>query len=92
MYKPTLTQQDYDETYAIFRKEQPQINGAALKMAKQMKGLSDIGQKQAMCKLLADFVMWVYPDDLEKALALSEAMREQVDIYIRTKMDGEFKH
>ncbi len=92
MYKPTLTQQDYDETYAILRKEQLQINGAALKMAKQVNGLSDIGQKQAMGKLLADFVMWVYPDDLEKALALSDAMREQVDIYIRTKMDGEFKH
>jgi hypothetical protein len=92
MYKPTVSAEELEEMYATFLRETPQIDRAVSKMIKQMKGLSDVGHKQAIAKLVSKFVMAIYPDDLEKALSLSDAMRDQVDIYIRTELDGEFIH
>lgn len=52
-------------------------------MAKQMRGLSDVSQKQAIAELTATWILAIYPESLELALSLSDAMREQTDIYLR---------
>ncbi|MER9253984.1 hypothetical protein NKI59_19545 [Mesorhizobium sp. M0598] len=52
-------------------------------MAKQMRGLSDVSQKQAIAELTATWILAIYPESLELALSLSDAMRAQTDIYLR---------
>ena len=61
----------------------PAIHRAVNKMAKQMRDLSDVSQKQAIAELTAIWVLANYPEDLDLALSLSEAIRRQTDIHIR---------
>ncbi|WP_181183317.1 hypothetical protein [Mesorhizobium sp. B3-1-7] len=46
-------------------------------MAKQLRGLSDIGQKKAIAELTTSWVMAVYSEDLDLQLSLTEAIRDQ---------------
>ena len=80
------------EIYATVRREQPKIDRATSRMQKQLKGLSGVSQKQAIASLVSGWVMGAYPQDKEMALLLSEHMREQVDVYIRTVMGDEQFH
>jgi hypothetical protein len=52
-------------------------------MSKQLRGLSDVSQKRAIAELSAAWIMAVYPDDLELAISLSDAMRDQTDIILK---------
>ncbi|UCI10475.1 hypothetical protein [Mesorhizobium sp. B1-1-8] len=52
-------------------------------MAKPLRGLSDVSQKQAITELVAASIVAIYPDDLELAISLSDAMRDQTDIHIQ---------
>ena len=73
------------------RREQPQIERATNRMLKSMRGLSGVSQKQALSQLMYGWIKAIYPHDREKALLLSEHMREQVDVYLN-EMDGEPLH
>ncbi|MER8602134.1 hypothetical protein NKH09_30725, partial [Mesorhizobium sp. M1339] len=57
--------------------EMPVVRGV------QMRGLSDVSQKQAIAELTATWILAIYPGDLDLALSLSDAMRHQTDIYLR---------
>lgn len=70
---------DIRETYD---RELPEILEAAQAMSLHLKGLSDVGQKHALCILMNAWIRAIYPDDTEMALKLSDKMREQVDMYI----------
>ncbi|MCV3209583.1 hypothetical protein OHD62_17215 [Mesorhizobium sp. YC-39] len=77
------TPDEQPEIYAIVRRERDAIHRSALKMAKQLRGLSDVSQKQAIAELTAAWIRAIYPENLELALSLSDAMREQTDIYLK---------
>ncbi|MER9022397.1 hypothetical protein NKI01_07465 [Mesorhizobium sp. M0815] len=79
----TVTAAEQPEIYATVRRERPAIHRSVIKMAKQMRGLSDVSQKQAIAELTATWILAIYPESLELALSLSDAMREQTDIYLR---------
>ncbi|WP_095198540.1 hypothetical protein [Mesorhizobium carmichaelinearum] len=82
--KPIIaTECEQPELYAIVKRERPAIHRAVNKMAKQMRGLTDVSQKQAVAELTAIWTLANYPEDLDLALSLSEAIRHQTDIYIR---------
>ncbi|PWJ84373.1 hypothetical protein C8D77_1337 [Mesorhizobium loti] len=82
--KPIIaTESEQPEIYATVRREMPAIHRAVNRMAKQMRGLSDVSQKQAIAELTAIWVLANYPEDLDLALSLSEAIRHQTDIHIR---------
>ena len=61
----------------------PAIPRAVDKMAKQLRGLSDVSQKQDISELTAVWILPDYPKDLYLALSLSDAMRHQIDIHKR---------
>lgn len=77
------TEAEQPEMFAELRREMPAIHRATLKMGKQLRGLSGIGKKQAIAKLVTGWIMTIYPDDLELAISLSDAMRDQVDIHLQ---------
>ncbi|TIU28557.1 MAG: hypothetical protein E5W27_05185 [Mesorhizobium sp.] len=77
------TADEQPEIYATVRRERDAIHRAVLKMAKQLRGLSDVSQKQAIAEFTASWIHAVYPASLELALSLSDAMREQTDIYLK---------
>ncbi|MBZ9815127.1 hypothetical protein [Mesorhizobium sp. CA7] len=74
------TEAEQPEIYATVRRELPAIHRAAQKMAKHLRGLSDVSQKQAITELTAAWIMAIYPDSLDLAISLSDAMRDQTDI------------
>ncbi|MER9629594.1 hypothetical protein [Mesorhizobium sp. M0296] len=79
----TATESEQPEIYATVKRERAAIHRAASKMAKHMRGLSDVSQKQAISELTAAWILAIYPEDLDLALSLSDAMRHQTDIYLR---------
>ncbi|TPJ31483.1 MULTISPECIES: hypothetical protein [unclassified Mesorhizobium] len=74
------TEAEQPEIYAIDRREMPAIRRAAQEMAKHLRGLSDVSQKQAITELTVAWIMAIYPDSLDLAISLSDAMRDQTDI------------
>jgi hypothetical protein len=90
--RPTVSPAEEAEIYETVRREQPQIERVVARMLKQLKGLADVSQKQAISQILSGWIMGVYPDNKEMALLLSEHMREQVDIYLNSIMDDEKLH
>lgn len=78
--------------YATVERERPQIHGCVSKMAKQMRGLSDVSQKQAIAELTASWILAVYSEHSELALSLSDAMRHQTDIYLRESKGAGAQH
>lgn len=83
--KPMMiaTESEQPEIYATIRRELPAIHRAVNKMGKQFRGLSDVSQKQAIAELTAAWILANYPEDLDLALSLSDAIRHQTDIYLR---------
>ncbi|MGX7877390.1 hypothetical protein ACVDG5_036475 [Mesorhizobium sp. ORM6] len=79
----TATEAEQPEIYATVKREMPAIHRAVSRMAKQMRGLSDVSQKQAITELTAVWISAIYPEDLDLQLSLSDAMRHQVDIHLR---------
>ncbi|ESZ29625.1 hypothetical protein [Mesorhizobium sp. L2C067A000] len=80
--KPMIaTESEQPEIYATVRRKMPAIHRAVSKMGKQMRGLSPISQKAA--ELTAIWCLANYPDNLDRALSLAEAIRHQADIYLR---------
>ncbi|MER9341814.1 hypothetical protein NKI41_13580 [Mesorhizobium sp. M0601] len=77
-----VTAAEQPEIHATVRRERPAIHRSVIKMAKRMRGLSDVSQKHAIAELTATWILAIYPDSLELALALSGKMREQTDIYL----------
>ncbi|KRB26350.1 hypothetical protein [Mesorhizobium sp. Root172] len=77
------TEAEQPELFAEVRREMPAIHRAATKMAKQLRGLSGVSQKQAIAELTTCWIMAIYPDDLKMALSLSDAIRDQVDINLQ---------
>jgi len=77
------TEAEQPEIFATIRRELPAIHRASLKMAKQLRGLSDISQKKAIAELMASWVMAVYPEDLDLQLSLAEAIRDQAEIDLK---------
>ncbi|RWB57123.1 hypothetical protein [Mesorhizobium sp.] len=61
-------------------------------MAKQMRDLSDVSQKHAIAELTATWILAVYPENFELALSLSDAMREQTDIYLKESKGTGARH
>ena len=92
MEPPTVSPAEVEEIYEIIRQERPKIDKAISRMVKALRGLSDVGHKEAIARLVTHFVMFAYPDNKEMALMLSDHMREQVDIYIEAQMGGEQVH
>lgn len=74
------TEAEQPEIFAVIKRELSAIHRASLKMGKQLRGLSDVSQKKAIAELTASWILAVYPEDLELALSLSDAMRDQTDI------------
>ncbi|MER8565934.1 hypothetical protein NKH85_19740 [Mesorhizobium sp. M0924] len=82
--KPMIaTESEQPEIYATVRREMPAIHGALSEMGKQMRGLSPLSQKAAIAELTAIRCLANYPDDLDRALSLAEAIHHQADIYLR---------
>ncbi|WP_095203431.1 hypothetical protein [Mesorhizobium carmichaelinearum] len=82
--KPVIaTETEQPEIYALVRRELPAIHRGVGKMGKQMRGLSDVGQKLAIAELTATWILANYPEDLDLALSLSDAIRHHTDIYLR---------
>ncbi|RWC76652.1 hypothetical protein EN858_29995 [Mesorhizobium sp. M4B.F.Ca.ET.215.01.1.1] len=82
--KPMIaTETEQPEIYATVKRERAAIHRAASKMSKHMRGLSDVSQKQVIAELTAAWILATYPEDLDLALSLSDAMRHQTDIYLR---------
>ena len=77
------TEAEQPEIFATIRRELPAIHQASRKMGKQLRGLSDIGQKMAIAELMAGWAMAVYPEDLDLQLSLAEAIRDQAEIDLR---------
>jgi len=77
------TESEQPELYATIKREHPAIHRAVNKMARQMRGLSDVSQKAAIAQLTAKWCLANYPEDLDLALSLSDAIRHQTDIYLR---------
>jgi hypothetical protein len=77
------TEAEQPELFAEVRREMPAIHRAATKMAKQLRGLSGVGQKQAIAELVTCWIMAIYPDDLKLAISLSDATRDQVDMHLQ---------
>ena len=92
--KPMIaTESEQPEIYATVRREMPAIHRAVTKMGKQMRGLSPLSQKAAIAELTAIWCLANYPDDLDRALSLAEAIRHQADIYLReSKNTGGARH
>ncbi|MER9296549.1 hypothetical protein NKI38_08635 [Mesorhizobium sp. M0621] len=88
----TATESEQPEIYATVMKEMPAIHRAVSKMAKQMRGLSDVSQKQAITELTTVWILAIYPENLELALSLSDAMRHQVDIHLRESKKARARH
>lgn len=82
MIPSDLNSPDYLDVQATVARERPVIPRKVEKIIKLLSTLSDVSQKQAICELTAVWVSAIYPDDPEMALSLSDAMREQTDIYI----------
>ncbi|MDX8527956.1 hypothetical protein RFM68_26060 [Mesorhizobium sp. MSK_1335] len=78
-----VTEAEQPEIYATVKRERQAIHRAVNKMAKQMRGLSDVSQKQAIAELMATWILAIYPESMELALSLSDAMREQTDFYLK---------
>ncbi|TPN86652.1 hypothetical protein FJ987_04530 [Mesorhizobium sp. CU2] len=74
------TEAEQPEIFDAIRRELPAIHSASHKMGKQLRGLSDIGQKKAIAELMTYWVMAVYPEDLQLQLSLAEAIRDQAEI------------
>jgi hypothetical protein len=74
------------------QREQPRIGKLVRKFATQLTSLSDVSQKQAVAQITLSFILAYYPDDEEGALALSGAMREQVDMHIREMFSHRQEH
>lgn len=77
------TEAEQPVIYATVKREMPDIRRAVAKMAKPLRGLSDVSQKRAIAELSAAWIAAVYPDDLELAISLSDAMRDQTDIILK---------
>ena len=77
------TEAEQPEIFETIRRELPAIHRASLKMAKQLRGLSDLSQKKAIAELMASWVMAFYPEDLDLQLSLAEAIRDQAEIDLR---------
>jgi hypothetical protein len=92
MERPTVSAADEAEIYETVRREQPQIERATNRMLKSMRGLSGVSQKQALAQLMAGWIKAIYPNDRERALLLSEHMREQVDVYLNEIVEDEPLH
>ncbi|MES0179673.1 hypothetical protein NKJ86_13880 [Mesorhizobium sp. M0025] len=92
--KPMIaTESEQPEIYATVRREMPAIHRAVSKMGKQMRGLSPLSQKAAIAELTAIWCLANYPDDLDRALSLAEAICHQADIYLReSKNTGGARH
>ncbi|MBA1144784.1 hypothetical protein [Mesorhizobium neociceri] len=91
--KPTIaTESEQPELYALVKLERPAINSAVDKMAKQMRGLSDVSQKVAIAQLTATWALANYPEDPDIALSLTEAIRHQTDIYFREVTEAGARH
>lgn len=87
-----VTESEQPEIYATVKRERPAIHRAVSKMGKQMRGPSDVSQKQAIAELTACWILAIYPEDLDLALSLSDAMREQTDIYLRESKKAGVRH
>ncbi|MER9654388.1 hypothetical protein NKJ26_12845 [Mesorhizobium sp. M0152] len=88
----TATEFEQPEIYATVRREMPAIHRTVSKMGKQLRGLSDVSQKQAITQLAATWILANYPEDLDLALSLSDAMRHQVDIHLREIKKASARH
>ncbi|MBZ9822372.1 hypothetical protein [Mesorhizobium sp. CA4] len=77
------TEAEQPEIFATIRRELPAIHRASQKMIKQLRGLSDIGQKKAIAEMMTVWVMAVYPESLDLQLSLAEAIRDQAEIDLR---------
>ena len=77
---------------ATIKRERPAIHRAVNKMAKQMRGLSDVSQKVAIAQLTATWALANYPEDPDLALSLTEAIRHQTDIYLREVTKAGARH
>ncbi|MBZ9739802.1 MULTISPECIES: hypothetical protein [unclassified Mesorhizobium] len=77
------TESEQPEIFATVRRELPAIHRAVLKMAKPMRGLSDVSQKMAIAQMTAAWIKAYYPDNLELQLSLADAIRDQIDIDLK---------
>lgn len=83
---------DHADIYATVMRERPAIQRTVSKMAKQMRGLSDLSQKQTIAELTATWILAIYPQDLDLALSLSDAIRHQTDIYLKESKKAGARH
>jgi hypothetical protein len=88
----SISPEEVDEIRETVRREQPDIERAAINMQKCLRGLSDVSQKQAIATLASGWIKARCPDDKEKALLLSEYLREQVDLFLHAIMKDEQRH
>jgi len=77
------TEAEQPEIFAIIKREIPAIHRAALKMAKQLRGLTDVSQKMAITELTTVWIKTLYPDDLDLQLSIAEAFRDQTEIHLK---------
>ncbi|WP_296746314.1 hypothetical protein [Mesorhizobium sp.] len=84
--KPTtvdVNSPDYLAVQETVTRERHEITRTADKMLERLRGLSPVSQKQAICQMTAIWVMANYPRDKETQLSLSDAIREQTDMYLK---------
>lgn len=77
------TKAEQPEVYAIVEREMPAIHRAAIKMAKQLRGLTDVSQKMAITELTTIWIKTLYPENLDLQLSLAEAFRDQTEVHLR---------
>lgn len=84
----TISNAEIDAIYAELDAEMPEIRRTVNRMVNRLYKLGPLSQKQALCMLTAGWIRGTYPDDDKAAFALSEAVREQVNLYLATKEGG----
>ncbi len=92
MIPSDLNSPEYLDVQATVARERPAIHRKVEKIIKLLSTLSDVSQKQAICELTAVWISALYPDDPKMALSLSDAMREQTDIYITSAAQYRQQH
>jgi len=76
-----LSDAEKNEIYETVLREMPQIDRAATKMLRSLKGLSDVGQKHAIEKFLATWIDASMPD-MEHVVSFTAHLKQEIDLYI----------